>query len=289
MPPTVENGEREMEPGPMVLYGVPSIPPEHTASTASLLKWEPVSVLVRDTLKANIKHVDDFPLEEELKQRLLVDTFEASALSSSDYGEELVWQYVKSFEDNIQHTYPLIIPDELNAMVKRFLNTTQSRSRQSRTVGVAGFVGLPSLHSPAPAPSVSLSAAELEFEWSIDNVRVLLVLALGKTCLRAPSHGSAWNGSVASPKEGVERPEPSRRSSFQRAESAGRNVDVIPGLNYFALADRILGGGHKAGTSIEHIHANLLAALYHGQLGRPFESYRYIRGASDGLQIQIAA
>ena len=61
---------------------------------------------------------------------------------------------------------------------------------------------------------------------------------------------------------------------------------MIPGLDYFAWATKILGG-QLAGTGINYVHANLLAGLYHGQLGRPVESARYINRASHGLQSML--
>lgn len=68
--------------------------------------------------------------------------------------------------------------------------------------------------------------------------------------------------------------------------SLKRNLDVIPGLDYFAYATDILGG-QLAGTSLRHIHAYILAGLYHGQLGRVMESYAYIKEAGWALQIKM--
>lgn len=65
-----------------------------------------------------------------------------------------------------------------------------------------------------------------------------------------------------------------------------RNMDVIPGLDYFAYATDIIGG-QLAGTSLRHIHAHILAGLYHGQLGRVMESYAHIKEAGMALQIKM--
>jgi len=65
-----------------------------------------------------------------------------------------------------------------------------------------------------------------------------------------------------------------------------RNLDVIPGLDYFAYATDILGG-HMGGTTLRHIQAWILAGLYHGQLGRVMESYAYIKEAGLALQIKM--
>ena len=392
--------EKEVEPGPVVRPGQPSIPLNHTTLAAFLLKWRPISILVQGILDAeNVKYVGEFPIRQEERRGLLRiwgrgeglesslridkadketihdagamemlhdDVSDAGApspadcwggisgspgpsdgkpvigLQTPDFSEALVWKYVKSFQDNIQNMHPLIIPVELNAMVKLFLDTIQqSMSRQSRSAGIAKFVvTTPSLQSetgskrkrsPAPdgaeLPSVSPKAARPVFQRSINNAVVLLVLALGKICLHKeripdvvsvsePPHGSplARNGypvspiqssspsypplphsaGLPSPKGSAERAgSNSRRASFQSggpsikgATSFRRNMDVIPGLDYFAYATDILGG-QLAGTSLRHIYAYLLAGLYHGQLGRVLESYAYIKEAGFALQVKM--
>ncbi|KAK3934398.1 hypothetical protein QBC46DRAFT_347675 [Diplogelasinospora grovesii] len=243
-----------------------------------------------------------------------------------DFSEANVWKYVKSYQDNIQNMHPLIIPVELNAMVKLFLDgIQQSASKQSKSAGIAKFVrqveaGAKRKRSPAP------KSTRPTFQRSINNALVLLVLALGKICLvkdkkipdvvpvSEPPHGSPLvrNGHPASPSQGFppsygshshssDLPSPkdnsdrnaSRRQSFQGAggpaktgTSIKRNLDVIPGLDYFAYATAILGG-QLAGTSLRHIHAYVLAGLYHGQLGRVMESYAYIKQAGWALQVKM--
>lgn len=262
-------------------------------------------------------------------------------VQAPDFSEALVWKYVKSFQDNIQNMHPLIIPRELNAMVKLFLDTVQQTgNRSSQGAGIAKFVattpsaqpetGTKRKRSPGPdgaeQPPVSPKSTKPVFQRSINNAVVLLVLALGKVCLHKdripdvvpvsePQQGSplARNGYPASPiqgsspsyashshsaglpspKEGGERGGPSRRASFQGSGSSikggrslKRNLDVIPGLDYFAYATDILGG-QLAGTSLRHIYAYLLAGLYHGQLGRVLESYAYIKEAGFAIQVKM--
>lgn len=270
-----------------------------------------------------------------------VDGKPVIASPTLDFNEAHVWKYVKSYQDNIQNMHPLIIPVELNAMVKLFLDSLHQNAKQSSRPGVAKFaVATPSQsetgskrkRSPAPegaegaTSQASAKSSRPMFQRSITNALVLLVLALGKICLfkdkipepvpvSEPSHGSpmARNGYPASPvqgsspshgshshsaglpspREGGERPGVSRRSSFQGSgslpkggTSLKRNMDVIPGLDYFAYATDILGG-QLAGTSLRHIHAYLLAGLYHGQLGRVLESYAYIKEAGYALQVKM--
>lgn len=261
-----------------------------------------------------------------------------------DFNEENVWKYMQSYLDNIQNMHPLIIPTELQAMVKVFLDGLHYKPRptpgHAAFAGGAAFMGhsetgVKRKRSPAPdAPESSSSAWAKQpgkpmFQRSINNALVLLVLALGKICLhtksipdvvpvgrpihyesqfvqnghagpvpQSPSQSSPSSyvpqSPVApSPRDGMDRPGPSRRSSFQGQgqtvkpiPTLKRNLDVIPGLDYFAYATDILGG-QLAGTSLRHIHAYILAGLYHGQLGRVLESYAYIKEAGWALQMKM--
>ncbi|KAL1840440.1 hypothetical protein VTJ49DRAFT_478 [Mycothermus thermophilus] len=174
------------------------------------------------------------------------------------------------------------------------------------------------------SPSSSPRPPRPIFPRSINSALVLLVLALGKICLHKdripdvvpasdapqssplvrngypPSPGQASSPSntqssagLPSPKEAPERPGPSRRSSMQGQAptlkggvSLKRNLDVIPGLDYFACATDIMGG-QLAGTTFRHICSYLLAGLYHGQLGRVLESYAYIKEAGYAIQVRM--
>lgn len=97
---------------------------------------------------------------------------------------------------------------------------------------------------------------------------------------------------LPSPIDGDRNQQPrSRRSSvegsFQGKATSGakpRNLDVVPGLDYFAFATDILGN-QCGGNTLQHVHANILASLYHGQLGRPVESHAYLCHACRALQI----
>ncbi|KAI1122190.1 hypothetical protein F5Y10DRAFT_281884 [Nemania abortiva] len=88
---------------------------------------------------------------------------------------------------------------------------------------------------------------------SIDEAVVLLVLALGKICLH--SHTTP---------------------------------DAIPGLQYFVLATRIMGS-QVGGCDLEHVHGQILAGLYCGQIGRVVDSSFYISWASRTIQILLAS
>lgn len=160
---------------------------------------------------------------------------------------------------------------------------------------------------------------------SIDSALVLAVLALGKICLwkdkipelvqdqepaaytnspsvrngvlSSPAQGSppgllsTQASSLPSPKE-PDRSLSSRRPSLQganpplRGQNMKRNLDVIPGLEYFGMAADILGS-HLGSFTLRNVYVALFLGLYHGQLGRVLESWSYIALAGRQLQVVL--
>lgn len=138
---------------------------------------------------------------------------------------------------------------------------------------------------------------------NITSAIVLLVLALGEICqhkqplpaLPKDSRHSAdavprsnYNHSPATPmsassplqheaKFGQHR-SPGGSADRSQTSEPKRNIDVYPGLRYYAMASEILGGV-MAGTDILHAQGFLLAALYLGQLGRVNESWTWVWNA----------
>lgn len=182
----------------------------------------------------------------------------------------------------------------------------------------------PDLDGPDGPPPTSAPIRSGRPKRSIHNALVLCVLALGKISLykdKIPdvvqpsdsvSHGSpvTRNGVPPSPAQGSppgfssqsqssglpspkeqERGHQSRRSSIHGPSpsrpgySLKKNYEVIPGLEYFAFATDILGNHTGAYNNMATVYANILAGLYHGQLGRPLESFAYIHQASHKLQV----
>lgn len=84
--------------------------------------------------------------------------------------------------------------------------------------------------------------------------------------------------SAMSTPSGLPLRDPLVKQSGEDASAGLRNVDVIPGLAYYAYATDILGNCH-GGNDLSHVQANLLAALYAGQLARAFESWAWIHSA----------
>lgn len=140
---------------------------------------------------------------------------------------------------------------------------------------------------------------------------VLLILALGKVCLHtaklpdaaytfSPEYARtnprfARNGHPSSPIQNSpsfpSTSDMNYRSRRQSTEgtyskmdlSKMNNMDLVPGLDYFAYATDIIGN-QLGGNRLQHVHLGLLAGLYHGQLGRVVDSHAFIFQASRCLQ-----
>jgi hypothetical protein len=67
-----------------------------------------------------------------------------------------------------------------------------------------------------------------------------------------------------------------------------RNVDVIPGLAYYAYAAGILGD-LQGGIELPYVQAAILASLYAGQLAHPFQSHGWIFQAARACQFIVRA
>lgn len=65
-----------------------------------------------------------------------------------------------------------------------------------------------------------------------------------------------------------------------------KNMDVIPGLAYYAYATQIIGSLQGA-NGLRHVQAALLAGLYAGQLAHPFQSHGWIYQAARACQVLI--
>lgn len=146
-------------------------------------------------------------------------------------------------------------------------------------------------------------------EKSIQNAVILMVLALGAICdwrsLPLPGpvskhpldiqseqvQGSAITSPNVTSNGLFAYPMTSGQRSFSNHSNMSesyitRNVDVIPGLAYFAYGTGILGLLHSA-DGLPHVQAALLAGLYTGQLARPFESHDWIYKAAKSCQVLI--
>ncbi|KAM5361282.1 hypothetical protein ACJA88_014523 [Fusarium oxysporum] len=156
---------------------------------------------------------------------------------------------------------------------------------------------------------------------SIHSALVLIIIALGKICLQRDNDPSAAHSAQSPPYNGLTShngdvslstsqgyppnylsylwsegwPLPNEQNEKIRQSSARsfccgldfeENTKETLGSGYFAYATSILR--HHSGTSdIKYVYANIFAALYCGQLGRPKDSSAFLLKASGILQIII--
>lgn len=172
--------------------------------------------------------------------------------------------------------------------------------------------GYSELDSPGSDHSMGVHCPPIQR--SMDNAIVLLVLALGAICSwkrdlpgpipNVPSKNS-YMGSAVSPVMDPIQPTNSFRSPTSRSPGTGqtwrrsgsysaseisdpnlKNMDVIPGMAYYALASDILGN-LQGGNDLSHAQGCLLAALYTGQLAHPFASHGWISQAARACQVLV--
>ncbi|EEP76018.1 predicted protein [Uncinocarpus reesii 1704] len=184
--------------------------------------------------------------------------------------------------------------------------------KRKRSVDVA--TGYNELESPGSDHSASGGCPPIQR--SMDNAIVLLVLALGAICswkgdlpgpIPDPPSKLSYVTSAASPitvEPAIQPPNsfrsPTSRSpnNIQHWRRSGsysgsdisdpnlRNMDVIPGMAYYALASDILGN-LQGGNDLAHAQGCLLAALYTGQLAHPFVSHGWISQAARACLVLV--
>lgn len=214
---------------------------------------------------------------------------------------ETVLDLVDSYMENMNIKHPILVPRQVYALVESFLksipqsqpkhvNPDNLRQKQEEFPGFG--------ESTEPGIQASEYSAGHPFR-SISTALVLLMLALGKICQynakipnvasdrQQDTYGSPYmyNCHILS-SSGQDSPILSTVfSDYQpRDLSILKNLHAIPGLTYFALATDIMG--NQLGiNSLQHVHANILAGLYHGQLARVLESHTYIYKACRSLQV----
>ncbi|KAF4469740.1 hypothetical protein FALBO_3361 [Fusarium albosuccineum] len=237
-----------------------------------------------------------------------------------DFSESQVRRYVESFKENILNMHPIIQPQLLDNLVRHFLDalpvsrpwSVKSQTPKPAVEARGGSqtpvtTGSKRKRGPDPDGSDPFRPAPPCVGWldrSIHSALILTILALGKICLhrenipdalepmeRLPRGRQAIRSGAISSSLNQDRSFRSRRSSFQGVDafcssySPKRNYEVIPGLEYFAYATDILGSYAGAYTSMKDVYANIFAGLFHGQLGRPMESFAFIHEASNKLQV----
>ena len=234
---------------------------------------------------------------------------------------EAVDLYFRLYMDNMHILHPFLEPKVLREMVYRF-KKRYSRDSDVKHVVIGTKRKREATNSPAPTEQMdidpqnnqvrlgSTTSYTASIEHSVANAIVLLILALGKVCShRQPVPGPASTTTMHastphtmhSTLSDLPFPESVPTSPFNyqlhldsgRAKAVrspsnswGKNMDVVPGLSYFAIAAGILGE-LSGGVVVSYVQANLLAGLYMGQLGRIIQSHSYISVACRACQSLI--
>jgi hypothetical protein len=219
-------------------------------------------------------------------------------------------KYFRSFMDTMHIHHPFLEPKVLRNMMHTFKRKYSWDYRAQQQVAAVGNKRKRD-HTDSPG-SVDGGIMPLRggyqnppIEHSVANAIVLLVLAIGKvTAHRDPLPGPASTATMrtSTPHSAMYSdlpmpPASAPTSPFNNqvslngnisspANPQGKNMDVIPGLAYFAIAADILGE-LPGGADVSHIQAYLLAGLYMGQLARIIPSYFYINKACIAAQILI--
>lgn len=98
-----------------------------------------------------------------------------------------------------------------------------------------------------------------------------------------PSPDPAWEW-----KTPIQRPHSRYGLENNTEASYPRNIDVIPGLAYYAYAAGILGE-MQGGCELPFVQASILASFYAGQLAHPFQSHGWICQAARACSFLIRA
>lgn len=269
--------------------------------------------------KGGVLAFDGNPDFSESKVWAYVESFKENILNMHPIIQPKLLDYwVRHFLDNLPASHPRSAKPQTSKPTFAVGGGSQTPeaagSKRKRSPGPDGS------EPPTPAPQRAGRP-----DRSIHSALVLTVLALGKVCLHrdnvpdvvhsteplphgspairngaippSPNQGSppgysshSHSSGLPSPKE-QERNIHSRRSSihgvggFRSGYSLKKNYEVIPGLEYFAYATDILGNHLGAYNNMKNVYANIFAGLYHGQLGRPMESFAFIHKASHKLQV----
>ncbi|KAH7205040.1 hypothetical protein BKA60DRAFT_579849 [Fusarium oxysporum] len=248
----------------------------YIASVNRLLQWKPISESAITYSIARLSHVRGFPLAQEQERGSLIVTVGGEP----DFAEAKVWAYVKSFKDSILIMHPIIHPVILDRWTQQFLDALSGSPLNQCVHILDQATSTKRKRSPyrnncdESCRPVNVRAGRIER--SIHNALILTILAVGTVCL--------YNFKV--PTQPYQRQPVASSQRRRRNTLAPRNnPELVPGLEYFALATSILGNVTGDYRDIKTIYANIFASIYHGQLSRPVESFSFINEASHKLQV----
>ncbi|KKY25262.1 putative c6 zinc finger domain-containing protein [Phaeomoniella chlamydospora] len=284
---------------------------DDTAKSASSPSGSTVSSNSDEQSATSPDVVWGFDLEGLGRERVLISEDHPGVLGADGrlkLDSDTIDQYVTSFMHHMYVMHPILDPRRLSQMVNRFkqayspVRPGPSLGKRKRDGDTKYYYGE---YQQRQGPEQNYTGPRYpKIGRTIGNAIIVLILALGKICaykgpLPGPVKNNASNRATSTPSSqpatllsssGVSSnqnspsmppiaPMDSHPSMTNDARPVVRNMDVIPGLAYFAWAIGVLGE-HLGGSDLEHCQAFILAALYWGQLAHPFSSYAWIISAS---------
>lgn len=211
-------------------------------------------------------------------------------------GPGVVRRYLRGYLEHMHMLHPFLNQRDLEGKVEGFIKKYCPGGGPISPTAMSGTGSL-----PRGSKRKRSDHSSRRVEGSIDNAIILLVLAVGCICDRRDdpllwndrshpanlnSGTSSQQGAAFSPVDGQTSfssmstirsgPEPRRQ----------KNMDFIPGLDYYAYAAFILGT-LQGGFRLPYVQAALLAGIYAGQLAHPFQSHAWISQAAWACQILL--
>ncbi|KAH7363571.1 hypothetical protein B0T11DRAFT_353915 [Plectosphaerella cucumerina] len=212
--------------------------------------------------------------------------YKSSTLNSwrqPDYRKETVMRYVKSCEANVLGMHPIICKGSLHSYADQLLEETAQRIVKT-AIGKRNRSSRDKSASPGSRPGAPSRSPE--------TAVILAAIALGKL---SPDRGNIADvtssettyGHTASPAQEVSLAH-SQSSGFMSPRESGPNRRQSWQSSWagLGLATDIVGN-QVGGFTIQHIQANILIALYYGEIGYVIQSSKYIQNASWALQVNI--
>jgi hypothetical protein len=179
-----------------------------------------------------------------------------------NFDSSVLWDLYGSYLTNMHHLQPFMDPSKMITMIKRFSKqySTDVESNSAALFATDSVASHSSQGMKRKRPGSAFGKAyssKAPIERSLQNSIVLLILALGEVC--------DYKDQLPSPQT-------------DKITNCARNIDILPGMAYFAHATDILGN-HQGGHTLEHAQAMILASLYLSQFARALESWNWISNA----------
>jgi len=210
-----------------------------------------------------------------------------------DFRSNVLWELYDSYIENIHKLHPFMNASKLRRMIKEF------SEQYSPDVTAAKYSASPAANS-LTNQQLSLKrkrsgsaygepySTKGAIERSLRNALVLLVLALGKVCAHHDPLPSPQSDRMSHTNGGWGVHANGSFNSDGSDDNRPRNVDILPGMGYFAYATDILGN-QQGGNTVAHAQAMILAALYLSQFARVLESWSWINNACRVVLVLIKA